>query len=30
MTDKEGKRMKGPGIDRTNKMSLQEYTKIAS
>lgn len=30
MTDKEGKRLKGPNIDRTNKMTLQEYQKIAS
>lgn len=30
MTDKEGRRLKGPAIDRENKMTLDEYQKIAS
>ncbi len=30
MTDKEGRKLKGPAINRENKMTLQEYQKIAS
>ena len=30
MTDKEGRRLKGPPIDRERKMTLQEYQKVAA
>eukprot|EP00347_Sterkiella_histriomuscorum_P018925 403343640 len=30
LTDKEGRRTKGPNIERENKMTLQEYQKVAS
>jgi hypothetical protein len=29
MRDKEGRMMKGPAISRENKMTLQEYQKVA-
>ena len=30
MTDKEGKKYKGPNINRENRMTLNEYQKIAA
>jgi hypothetical protein len=30
LTDKEGRRYKGPNVPRDNKMTLQEYQKVAS